>query len=144
MTSSVYAYVGYGILLVEDLDDEGVSETLTRFGAKGSLWEEAFLRHLYPEGPPKEFQIALHKLRGHDHSQEREGHWEIPILVMDGHENYGITSSGDNPDDISDFLRSLAERRNKWDGLIADFVERCKRNGINLAETIPHPVLYIS
>ena len=147
MSNIIYGHVGYGILLLENLEDEGVPEALLKFGAEDGLWEDYFLRHLYPEGAPKELKISSHYLKGHD-SRQGEGCYEVPVLAIEdyGYPNlsYDITSSRDNPADISSFLKALEERRGAWDELLTDFVSRCRQAGVTLAETTPHPFLYIS
>jgi len=141
MSNKTHGHVGYGICLLEDADDEDVPELLMSFGPPDGSWPDAFLSHLYPEGVPAELKIDSHYLKESDRGA---GSCEIPLLMIGGFPNYGITSSRDNPDDLSGFFESMTKNRTKWNELIAEFVKRCNQIDFNPADTIPHPVLYIS
>ncbi len=140
MSNLIYGYVAYGIILAEN-DDCCVPDHLMRFRTDTLSWGEGLLQYLYPEGVPEGLETVEHYIRGHQRAKFR-GQWEVPLLVIKTH--YGITSSADSPGNCSDVVDAWRSEGQHWDELIAEFVRRCQSAGIEVYETMPHFVLYLS
>jgi len=142
MGNNINGYVGYGLTLNEDgrhvkyKDEDKESEF---------KWGDELLETLYPEGlPPVEivFHFVAHPTDEYDE----------PLVVITSEftdmstledSPFGVTGSNDGASDLSSFLATLAKRKTEWDAAIAEFVRRCDAKGIALAQTVPHPILYL-
>jgi len=146
MSQLIYGQAAYGIVLRDD--DCGVPVEWLAFGDTDqggtTCWWNGMLNHVLRRViPPQEAEIEIvtHCLRGHQKERER---YEIPILVVKTKAAQTITSSGHSPLDLTSLLAEHAAQKAKWDGLIRAFVEGCVELGIEIQETTPHFLVYLS
>jgi hypothetical protein len=145
MSQLIYGHVAYGIVLRHD---EGVPSEWLEFGDTEqdgtTLWEDGMLQHVLPlTTPPAEasLEIVTHYLRGQQRERER---YKIPMLVVNSKSVQTQTSSGDNPTDFSELVAEYQTEKTRWDAMIENFVQRCKELGIEIHETEPHFILYLT
>lgn len=146
MPQLIYGHIGYGIILRKD--DGGVPQEWLAFGnthqGGSTCWWEGMLQHVLqlnirPEDA--ELEIVTHYLRG----QQKEGdRYRIPLLVIKPKTVQVQTSSGDCPVSFTELLTEYQTKKEEWDELIKSFVQRCNELGIEIFETAPHFMSWLS
>lgn len=146
MSQLIYGHIGYGIILRDEgggVPPEWLAFGNTDRGGTTCWWEGMLQRVLQLTIRPEdaELEIVTHYLRG----QQKEGNrYRIPLLVIKPKAVQVQTSSGDSPVDFTELLTEYQIEKAKWDELIASFVQRCKELGIEIHETAPHFMSWLS
>ncbi len=145
MSQLIYAHVAYGLVLQND--NRGIPKEFlaladpdeARKGRVPDNWQQKMLQRFSLENSGLE--IVSHYLRG---QQQERNRYQIPLLIVHSKSGPVITSSGDSPGDLRSFLIEYHQERSQWDNLIKEFVGHCKDWDINLFETEPHLLSYLT